>query len=104
MSKSSSNTGVIDKSDTREGLKQPPLYKVVFVNDDYTSMEFVVAVLIGEFRHPESVAQRIMMDVHQKGKGVAGVFTREIAETKAVKTMSLARKSDYPLEVTIEPE
>lgn len=104
MSKSSSNTGVIDKSDTRQDMKKPPLYKVIFVNDDYTPMEFVVMALMVEFRHPQPVAQAIMMDVHQKGKGIAGVYTREIAETKMTKTISAARQAEYPLEVTIEAE
>lgn len=104
MSKSSSNTGVIDKSDTRQDMKRPPLYKVVFINDDFTPMEFVVMALMVEFRHSEPDAQAIMMNVHQKGKGIAGVYTREIAETKMAKTVAAARKHEYPLEVVIEPE
>ena len=104
MSKSSSNTGVIDKSDTRQDMKRPSLYKVVFINDDYTPMEFVVMALMAEFMYPQSVAQAIMMDVHQKGKGIAGVYTREIAETKMAKTVAAARQAEYPLELVLEPE
>ncbi len=104
MSKKESNVGVIDKSDTDHSLKRPPLYRVIFHNDDYTSMEFVVAVLMEVFFHDEPRARAIMIDVHEKGKGVAGVFTHEVAETKAVKTMAIARQNDFPLEVTIEAD
>lgn len=104
MSKTGSSTGLADKSETRDSTQRPPLYKVVFHNDDFTSMEFVVTLLVAEFHHPESVAFRIMMDVHRKGHGIAGVYTKEIAETKAAKAVAAARREEFPLEVTIEPE
>jgi ATP-dependent Clp protease adaptor protein ClpS len=90
--------------DTRQETRKPPLYRVLFHNDDYTTMEFVVSVLIGLFHHSEAAAFEIMMHVHQNGVGVAGVYTREVAETKVAQTLALARKHEYPLEVTIEPE
>jgi ATP-dependent Clp protease adaptor protein ClpS len=102
MSKSANESEVVTK--TEQTTKKPPLYKVIFHNDDYTTMEFVVAVLTSVFHHSEAMAHTIMMQVHTKGAGVAGVFTREIAETKVQKTVALARKSDFPLELSIEPE
>ena len=91
-------------SDIRESTKKPSLYKVVFHNDDYTTMEFVVSVLMGVFHHNEAAAYKIMMHIHTNGIGVAGVYTKEIAETKVAQTVALARKNEFPLEVTIEPE
>lgn len=102
MSKTASNSDVVTQ--TQQTTKKPPLYKVLFHNDDYTTMEFVVSVLMTVFHHSEAMAHTIMMHVHQRGVGVAGVFTREIAETKVAKTTELARKSDFPLELSIEPE
>ena len=84
--------------------KKPPLYRVLFHNDDYTTMEFVVSVLMTVFMHDEASAFEVMMRVHTNGVGVAGVYTREIAETKVAQTVALARKSDFPLEVTLEAE
>lgn len=100
--KTGGNTETVQKTDQR--TKKPPMYKVLFHNDDYTTMEFVVSALVGIFHHSEASAFRIMMHVHQNGVGVAGVFTREVAETKVAQTVAAARKNDFPLEVTIEPE
>ena len=88
---------------TEETTQRPRMYKVLFHNDDYTTMEFVVSVLMTVFHHSEAESFRIMMHVHTNGLGVAGVFTREIAETKTAQTTALARKNEFPLEVTIEP-
>jgi ATP-dependent Clp protease adaptor protein ClpS len=85
-------------------LKRPTLYKVLFHNDDYTTREFVVFVLQTVFHHDEASAVRIMWHVHTSGIGVAGVFTYEIAETKAKKVEALARENEYPLRVSVEPE
>ena len=85
-------------------VEKPPLYKVLLHNDDYTTMDFVVFILRTVFRHSEEDAVRIMLHVHQRGVGVAGVYTREIAETKASKTLRLARDHDFPLLCTIEEE
>jgi ATP-dependent Clp protease adaptor protein ClpS len=89
---------------TEKKLKRPPLYKVVFHNDDYTTREFVVFVLQSIFHHDEASATRIMWHVHTQGAGVAGVYTHEIAETKAQKVEVLARENEFPLRVTVEPE
>jgi ATP-dependent Clp protease adaptor protein ClpS len=89
---------------TKKKLERPKLYKVLLLNDDYTTMEFVVAILREVFLHNEVDATRIMLHVHQNGIGVAGVYTYEIAETKVHKTMALAKEHQYPLMCTMEPE
>jgi len=83
-------------------VKRPPLYKVVIVNDDYTPMEFVVEVLQAIFRIDRNKAVQIMLYVHTRGKGVAGVFTYEIAETKAAQVNEYARQHQHPLLCTLE--
>ena len=83
-------------------LKRPPLFKVVIVNDDYTPMEFVVEVLQTFFRLDRNKAVQIMLYVHTRGKGVAGVFTYEIAETKVAQVNEYARQHQHPLLCTLE--
>ncbi|MBL8645495.1 MAG: ATP-dependent Clp protease adapter ClpS [Rhodospirillaceae bacterium] len=97
-----SNTGVVIK--TRPKVKKPSLYKVLMLNDDYTPMEFVVHVLEKYFSKTTEEATRIMLHVHQKGVGVCGVFTFEVAETKVNQVMDLARKNQHPLQCTLEKE
>jgi len=97
-----SNTGVVIK--TRPKVKKPSLYKVLMLNDDYTPMEFVVHVLERYFSKTTEEATRIMLHVHQKGVGVCGVFTFEVAETKVNQVMDLARKNQHPLQCTLEKE
>lgn len=84
--------------------QRPRLHKVVLVNDDYTPRDFVVKVLKGEFRLTDSQAHKVMMTAHQKGVCVVGVFTKEIAESKATNATDEARKKGYPLLLTTEPE
>ena len=83
-------------------LKPPPLYRVILLNDDYTPMEFVVGVLRKFFGMDIETATRVMLKVHTEGKGVCGVFPREIAETKAVKVNDYAREAEHPLLCDIE--
>lgn len=83
-------------------IKRPPLYKVVLLNDDYTPMEFVVEVLQKFFRMDRGKATQIMLHVHTRGKGVCGVFTYEIAETKAAQVNDYSRKHQHPLLCTLE--
>ncbi len=85
-------------------LKRPPLYRVLLLNDDYTTMEFVIDVLTSVFHHSEEKAAQIMMHVHQKGSGICGVFTREIAETKVEQVMQYAQQNKHPLQCTMEPD
>jgi ATP-dependent Clp protease adaptor protein ClpS len=94
----------VPRTKTERETKRPALYRVLLHNDDYTTQEFVDWVLIEVFNHDVESAHRIMMHVHMHGVGVAGIYPREIAETKAQKTMALAREAEYPLLVTIEPE
>ena len=96
--------GVATQTRKKEQLKKPPLYKVLFHNDNYTTMEFVVLVLRTVFHKSESDAVAIMLNVHQNGFGVAGVYSKEIAETKVDKTHAMAKENEYPLRLTIEPE
>ena len=84
-------------------VKEPKSYNVLLYNDNYTTMEFVVHVLETIFHHSSAVAEKIMLDVHQKGKGVAGTYTRDIAETKALQTRTLAREHNFPLKCVAEP-
>ena len=84
-------------------LQRPKLYKVLLLNDDYTTMEFVVALLIHVFHHDEGSAQAIMLHIHQNGVGIAGVYTYEVAETKVAMVMELAEKAEFPLQCTMEP-
>ena len=85
-------------------IKEPPMYQVLLLNDDYTPMEFVVEVLNIFFNINNQKATEIMLEVHHKGKGVCGVFTRDIAETKAAQVNAYANNQEHPLLCEIEPE
>ena len=85
-------------------LKKPPLYRVLLLNDDYTTMEFVIDVLTSVFHHSEEKAAQIMLHVHQKGAGICGIFTREIAETKVEQVLQYAQQNKHPLQCTMEPD
>lgn len=88
----------------RQKTKKPSLYKVLLLNDDYTPMEFVVHVLERFFNKGREDATRIMLHVHQKGVGVCGVYTYEVAETKVTQVMDFARQHQHPLQCTMEKE
>ena len=90
------------KERVQEKKQDPTLYKVILLNDDYTTMEFVVQVLEDIFQKSPAEAFRIMMHVHVNGRGIAGVYAWEIAEAKAEKTISLARESGFPLKAVTE--
>jgi ATP-dependent Clp protease adaptor protein ClpS len=89
-------------TETEKKLKRPPLYKVLLHNDDYTTKEFVVQVLQFVFHKEPTEAVQIMLHVHRKGIGVAGVYSYEIAETKVAQVESLARQHEYPLKCSME--
>lgn len=95
-------SGVLDQLD--EEVETPRLWRVLIHNDHYTTMDFVVEVLIEVFRMAEADAVRIMMHVHERGVGQCGVFPRDIAETKIRQVDSRAKRAGYPLQCTMEPE
>jgi len=97
-----SDGGVATATRTERKLKQPKMYKVLLLNDDYTTMEFVVYVLQSIFQRPETEAVQIMLHVHRKGIGVAGVYPHEIAETRVAQVEALAREHEYPLRCRLE--
>ena len=88
--------------EARPKVKQPPLYRVILVNDDYTPMEFVVDILETIFSMERTRATQVMLEVHTKGKGVCGVFNFEIAETKVAQVTALAQQHQHPLLCTME--
>ena len=92
------------KSETRDQTREPPQYRVLLHNDDYTTMEFVVEILMYVFNKSPESAATIMMDVHRKGIGTCGVYPHEIAETKVDAVHNLARESGYPLRCSMEQE
>ena len=94
------DTGVL--TETKPKTAKPPLYKVMLLNDDYTPMEFVVHVLENFFRMNREQATHVMLTVHTKGKGVCGIYTRDIAETKAAQVNQYARENEHPLLCEIE--
>lgn len=89
---------------TRDRVQTPRLWRVLLHNDDFTTQEFVVWVLETVFQKPRAEAQQIMLHVHHAGVGVAGTYTRDVAETKQQATVRLAEQHEYPLRVTVEPE
>ena len=89
---------------TKKKLERPPLYDVLLHNDDYTTQEFVVYVLMKYFQHDGATARQIMLHVHTRGIGVAGVYPFEVAETKVATVVDLARGNGFPLRATMEPE
>ncbi len=93
-------TGVVTR--TRTETKKPSLYKVLLMNDDYTPMEFVVHVLQRFFKMSIEDATRVMLHVHQRGVGVCGIFTYEVAETKVTQVMDFAKQHQHPLQCTLE--
>jgi ATP-dependent Clp protease adaptor protein ClpS len=88
----------------RPRTRRPPMYRVLLHNDDYTSMEFVVDALVRYFEKTDTEATHIMLQVHHAGVGVAGVYTRDEAETRVERVMSAAQAEGYPLLLTLEPE
>ncbi len=100
--KGGEQTGIATK--TRSKTQKPAMYKVLLLNDDYTPMEFVVEVLERFFSKQGDEAVRIMLHVHQKGVGVCGIYTYEIAETKVTQVVDYARENQHPLQCTLEKD
>ena len=94
--------GVLEE--TRQKTRKPTLYKVILLNDDYTTMEFVLQVLETVFHKTPAVAHRVMMQVHLEGHAVCGAYSYEVAETKVATVQDLAKQDGFPLQATLEEE
>ena len=92
------------KVETKKKLQKPSLYKVLLLNDDYTPMEFVIEMLQTYFSKSQEQATEIMLHIHQKGIGICGLYTYEIAESKATQVLDKARKNQHPLQIKLEKE
>ena len=103
MPEKKEQTGLALKEREEIKAKKPRKYNVLLHNDDYTPMEFVVNLLTGLFRHKTESAVLIMLHIHNKGVGIAGTYTHEIAETKMYQAIESAKQADWPLMATIEP-
>ena len=102
MPRTSSRSHSMPASGSQTQTRQPPLFKVLMHNDDYTTMEFVVEVLQAVFHKPATEANQIMLHIHFKGVGVCGVFPFEVAETKVARVHALSRAQGYPLRCTVD--
>jgi ATP-dependent Clp protease adaptor protein ClpS len=87
---------------TEQEIREPRMYRVVLHNDDYTTMDFVIEVLMSIFHKPVADATRIMLDVHKKGKGTCGIYTYDIAATRVARVHQLAQKREFPLKCSLE--
>ena len=92
----------LTSTETRQKLEPPKMYRVILFNDHYTTMEFVVEVLVKVFHKPVQEATNIMLDVHRKGQGMVGVYTRDVAETGVSRVRQMAKQREYPLRCTYE--
>ena len=91
---------VHEEIDTR--IEEPKMFKVILLNDDYTTMEFVVDVLVSIFHKSASEATKIMLDVHEEGQGLVGIYTYDVAHTKILQTHQLAKQNEFPLKAMLE--
>jgi ATP-dependent Clp protease adaptor protein ClpS len=99
-----STTDVVIDEKIKISISEPKRWKVILLNDDTTPMEFVIAILVDVFKHTQNSAQDIMLQVHETGSGVAGLYSFEIAEAKAVEATNQARTNSYPLQIKLEEE
>jgi ATP-dependent Clp protease adaptor protein ClpS len=93
---------VVAEPEARQKTQEPVKYRVLLHNDNYTTMEFVVKVIVSVFHKPAAEATKIMLDVHKKGQGVVGVYTWDVATTKVSQVHEMARQSEYPLRASCE--
>lgn len=98
------DTVIEKKKTTQRQLKEPSKFKVIFLNDDVTPMEFVVGLIMSVFKHNESEAIRLTMEIHTQGKSVVGIYPFEIAEQKSIDATTLARYNNFPLIIKVESE
>lgn len=88
----------------KQSIQEPKRWKVIFLNDEYTPIDFVISVLTTIFKHSQDTAKDITLQIHNEGSGIAGVYTFEIAEVKAVETTSISRSQGFPLQIKLEEE
>tara|TARA_B100000035_G_scaffold253835_1_gene223265 strand:+ start:188 stop:502 length:315 start_codon:yes stop_codon:yes gene_type:complete len=98
------DTEINVKEKIKEVIKEPERFKVLFLNDDHTPMDFVVSLLVEVFRHSEKTAQELTMKIHSDGQAVVGVYSFEIAEQKSIEATKLSRENGFPLQIAIEKE
>lgn len=99
-----SDTATKQRETTKNRIKEPSKFKVIVLNDDYTPMDFVVAMFVEVFKHSEQAAVDLTMKIHQEGSAVAGIYTYEIAEQKGLDATNLARENGHPLQIKVEAE
>lgn len=97
-------TQTLPRTETRKKIQEPPRYRVVMHNDDYTTMEFVLRILRTIFRKSEEESVVLMLQVHQQGSALAGVYTRDVAETKVAQVTAEAEMEGFPFLCTVEPD
>jgi len=102
MDKYIMETNIVTKQKDEVKIKKPKNYKVVMYNDDYTTMEFVINILVNVFNKKLVEAEKIMIDVHKRGKGIAGIYSYDIAITKVSTAMSMAKEDGFPFKLTVE--
>jgi ATP-dependent Clp protease adaptor protein ClpS len=99
-----SQADTVTKTKTNQGLVEPPMFKVIYLNDNATPMEFVIETLIDSFEYSQQTALQITQDIHESGSAVVAVLPYEIAEQKGIEVTVQARNNNYPLQVKLEPE
>ena len=99
-----SNPGTVTQIEVNHTLKEPPMFKVIYLNDNQTSMEFVIETLLDFFNYTPDTAVKITQDIHEAGSAVVAVLPYEIAEQKGIEVTVSARSQNYPLQVKLEPE
>ena len=99
-----SQAGTVTKTQINQGLAEPPMFKIIYLNDNATPMEFVIETLIDSFNYNSETAEKITMDIHEAGSAVVAVLPYEIAEQKGIEVTVQARNNNYPLQVKLEPE
>ena len=99
-----SQAGTVTKTQVNLGLSEPPMFKLIYLNDNTTPMEFVIETLLDSFNYNEQTAMEITQDIHESGSAVVAVLPYEIAEQKGIEITVSARSRDYPLQIKLEPE
>jgi ATP-dependent Clp protease adaptor protein ClpS len=99
-----SQAGTVTKTQINQGLAEPPMFKIIYLNDNATPMEFVIDTLMDSFNYSSETAEKITMDIHEAGSAVVAVLPYEIAEQKGIEVTVQARNNNYPLQVKLEPE